>query len=138
MVTVLEPTTEPQEPSPHRLRAFASRPGPIASAGLFTVIVGALFGAGWLSVHRTYWEGQWECSASLGLSTIERHSLTLVAATAAVVATVAIFQIARSTPPRARAVTTFWLASISLWLTLALMLFGMGVSVNACARGLPL
>lgn len=138
MVTVLNPPTEPRVPFRRRLLAFASKPGLVAGAGIFTVIVGALFGAGWLSIHHTYWRGRWEGSASLRISTIQRHSLTVAAATAAVIATVAILQIARRSPPRTITVAIYWLATVSLWVTLALMLFGASIDVRAYARGLPL
>lgn len=115
---------------------MAARQGLIGAAGVFTIIAGALFGSGWLSLHRDYWRGQWECSAQLEASAITRYTITLVAVAAALVATTAMLQIARSKSPRHRTLAAYWLSSITLWIALASMILASGVERTMCARGL--
>ena len=120
-----------------RLLTFLSRPGLIGGAGIFSVLAGGLMGLLWIKAHSTYWEGQVDCSASMGISTFFRHSISVGALLAGIAITITLFRIATRPAPRAKDVVLYWIATVSLWALLAnAALAGFGVSVNACLRGI--
>ena len=92
-------------------------------------------GAGWLLSHQAFWKGSVNCGALSPTGSWVRHGLTLTALSTAIVTTVALAGIARSrAAPRPWLVRTFWIASLALWTTLAVMTFEL-VSGNMCRRG---
>lgn len=110
----------------------------LVGSASFTLLAGGLLGTGWILILRTYWEGQFTCSADIGLPDMARHLLGGAGVVLGVTVIVTLFLIARG-PARIRNthLATYWLATVGLWALLPL-LAATGVSVNDCLRSLSL
>ena len=112
-----------------------SRRGLIGGAGIFSVVAMALLGAYWIAIHSTYWEGQADCSASIGGSALFRYCITIGALLASIVIIVGLIRIATRPVPPMRTIAAYWVSTAMLWVMLAATVT-VSVSVNLCLRGL--
>ena len=130
-------TTAVGPPKPAGLGTLFLRRGLIGGAGIFSVVAVGFIGFGSIATHTTYWEGQVDCSASIGASPLFRYSIIVGALAAATAITVTLIRIATRPAPQTRAVVAYWIATVSLWMMLAAtFVVGFSVEVNLCRRGL--
>lgn len=128
MLDTTEPTSRSTAPLTQRLLAIASKRGLIGAAGVFSVIAGSVLGGLWVQMHRDYWKDDWLCPDGFGFSSNYRNVLSAIALSAGIAAAVALLRIATA-QGTSKTVVGYWVASITLWLTLATMVF-MAVSAS--------
>lgn len=119
-------------------RSIASHRWALIGSASLTLLAGALCGTWWILTQRTYWAGQFTCSASIGVSGLARHLVSSAGVVLAVGVIVALILMARSAAQiRTSHLAIYWSATLGLWAVLTVMAMT-GVSVNACLRVLNL
>ena len=116
------------------LRSVASHRWMLIGSASVTLVAGVVSGSWWMLTQRTYWAGQFSCSAGIGISGPARHLFSAAGVILALAVIVALFLIARgSARIRKSHLVIYWSASFVLWAVLASMA-ATDVFVNACLR----
>lgn len=130
---------QPVEPQRGRQLRFLAQPGVLAGSAALNVVSMIVAALTWITAHRSYWQGQFDCFAYFRIGSVERWALMAATLGVAATATMLLWRIARSTNyPLPRTVVRYWLATGTLWVATGVGIYAAQVVVDSCRRGVGL